>query len=1259
MSRLAAILRAMYKRDRPAGHTRRLAIAALAAVLWASILAIVVAPATAKSQVVVRFAVANATSLSDVGTAASLVATGAADAVLFAASANKLGNETVLVVAQHAPASAVLVGGKAALDDGIETELRRLSPDIEISRLAGSDRIDTAARAAKMSASGRSGLTAVIASGWSLPDVGTAASLVATGGGDVVLYSYGDRLGQPTADAISHMRPARVVIVGGPAAVSASVVTDLAVVAPSAPVTRHQGATRVETATAAAEPAFDAGASHAVIANGWSARDVGIAAALAAADSDAAVLYTNRRGDLADAVAAVISARRPARATLVGDASRLPAELVEEIVARSANTHISRIGDLECPQTVSEAAAQAAALAASPAADSSPAASGGELTVAIDSCARRHVSGAFDVRFTFSEPVRELDAENITVVNGDVALLVGDGSRFQAVIEPATPGAVLVRLAHDAVRSLDGTRSELSAPLVRFNAPDLGLPAAGHDTWNRPLVIALHRAEFGRGEPDSGYTGNLSVCQPGTTSEAFRRSVIRRANWYRSAAGLDPVTENPYLSAGAQATALMMLAEGKLSHYPGSDWRCHSDTGAAIAGASNLGLGDAGTGGIDAYMRDSGSNNLPVGHRRWILYPALLEMGTGNAWHSRSRYRTANALDVISGARRSGAVPIREARDFVAWPPAGFVPASVAWGRWSFSLAGADFAEAKVTVADDSGTVKTKVIAREFRAGEPGIVWAVAGDTNSRPVAAPRDGDRCYGVTIRGVLVDGEEEPPYEYPVCLIDPKAPVGPAVELSSSAPGEVGGTFEVQISFSEAVDGFSRHDIDVHNGTVTALHGSGSQYAATIRASDNGEVVVRVGSGAVHDADNRPSTPALPLTRTADVGRPAVAVSSSTRSTVSGSFEVIIEFSEPVTGFDAAHIRVVNGTATSLTGSGSVYRASIRPDATGTVMVRVPQGAAVSAAGRTNAASTPFTRTHAPVSRPSGVGIDTWDRTAVVHSSAAQFERDQPDAGFTGDVETCVPGTTSGDYRDGVVQRLNWYRSAAGLHGVSENATHTAAAQHVALAYLANERYDFSPSTACFTAEAERGANQGVATLGRSGLGAIDAYISSDGRHNLRRNLLTPHLRQVGVGHASDPGSRYRRSFMLYADYGDAWNAARPAVREVRGFVAWPPAGFFPDDLVPRKWSFSLANAAYSEAAVTVADHAGPLPVTVISEDDWYREHSLVWEVDISAAEVRARRPTGADHCFTVRLEGVRVDNAVQAPFEYAVCTIEAIE
>ena len=617
-------------------------IVALAAALAASALSTVAGPASAQARQGVRLAVANAGSLSDMGTAASLVAAGTADAVLFTQSASDLGAQAELIVARHEPAEAVLVGEKAVLGNAIETELRRLSPDIELARLSGADRVDTAARAAQLSAAAGSQLTLVIAFGWSLPDVGTAASLVATGGGDVVLYSYRDRLGQPTRDALSRLRPARLVIVGGPAAVAPAVLDELAELAPGVSVLRRQGATRVETATAAAEPAFNTGATHAVIANGWSERDVGIAAALAAADPDAAVLYANRRGDLAGAAIDLISRHRPTRTTLVGNTSHLPSEIVDEIAARSGDTRVERISDLECPATVGEATARAAALAAEPPRGSSSSGeSGRALTVAIESCARQHIDGAFEARFTFSESVAGLDVSDITVVNGNVTYLIGTGARYQAVIEPAAEGAVLVRIPRGAVRSLDGARNESSAPFVRVRSPDAGFPTAGLDTWNRPLIIRAHADEFERDEPDSGYTGDVSDCLAGATNGDFRLSVIQRVNWYRAMAGLDRVQEDPELSRDAQDSALMMLAEGKLSHFPGLKWACHSATGAAVASASNLGLGNAGTAGIDAYMRDSGDNNLPVGHRRWILYPQTLEMGTGNAWHSRKSFRTS------------------------------------------------------------------------------------------------------------------------------------------------------------------------------------------------------------------------------------------------------------------------------------------------------------------------------------------------------------------------------------------------------------------------------------------------------------------------------------------------------------------------------------------------------------------------------------------------------------------------------------------
>jgi len=78
-----------------------------------------------------------------------------------------------------------------------------------------------------------------------------------------------------------------------------------------------------------------------------------------------------------------------------------------------------------------------------------------------------------------------------------------------------------------------------------------------------------------------------------------------------------------------QAAALIFGAQGQISHDPPSNWACYSAAGDEAAGSSNIALGASGTSAIDLYMRDPGSNNAAVGHRRWILYPQTQTFGTG------------------------------------------------------------------------------------------------------------------------------------------------------------------------------------------------------------------------------------------------------------------------------------------------------------------------------------------------------------------------------------------------------------------------------------------------------------------------------------------------------------------------------------------------------------------------------------------------------------------------------------------------------
>jgi hypothetical protein len=96
-------------------------------------------------------------------------------------------------------------------------------------------------------------------------------------------------------------------------------------------------------------------------------------------------------------------------------------------------------------------------------------------------------------------------------------------------------------------------------------------------------------------------------------------------------------------SGKAQQAALMMSANGQLSHNPPPSWLCYTAEGAQAAGSSNLYLGRFGPAAITGYVYDAGSGNYAVGHRRWILYPQTQRMGTGD-------------IPPVGGARSSNAL---------------------------------------------------------------------------------------------------------------------------------------------------------------------------------------------------------------------------------------------------------------------------------------------------------------------------------------------------------------------------------------------------------------------------------------------------------------------------------------------------------------------------------------------------------------------------------------------------------------------------
>ncbi len=119
-----------------------------------------------------------------------------------------------------APLRAWIAGGTAVVGTGVETELKALQPRLTISRAAGADRYDTAAKLSDLaSASGSSWNTVGMASGVSLADALCLGSLVGRANGPMLLTN-GASMTVPTENRIKNNKSQiRTVAVGGGVAV--------------------------------------------------------------------------------------------------------------------------------------------------------------------------------------------------------------------------------------------------------------------------------------------------------------------------------------------------------------------------------------------------------------------------------------------------------------------------------------------------------------------------------------------------------------------------------------------------------------------------------------------------------------------------------------------------------------------------------------------------------------------------------------------------------------------------------------------------------------------------------------------------------------------------------------------------------------------------------------------------------------------------------------------------------------------------------
>lgn len=180
------------------------------------------------------------------------------------------------------------------------------------------------------SAQSRSIGTVVIANGWSSADSAVASALAALESDSrsdaVVLYASSDELTARAASFIRDRQPSSLILIGGTAALTTDVEDEVTELAGGATVRRIEGADRFETAA----NAVPSNATTFIVANGRSAADTGVAAALAATRSNAAVLLAEV-DYLTYSTERIIIERQPLQVEFVGGTTVLSAALEDRV----------------------------------------------------------------------------------------------------------------------------------------------------------------------------------------------------------------------------------------------------------------------------------------------------------------------------------------------------------------------------------------------------------------------------------------------------------------------------------------------------------------------------------------------------------------------------------------------------------------------------------------------------------------------------------------------------------------------------------------------------------------------------------------------------------------------------------------------------------------------------------------------------------------------------------------------------------------
>jgi lactocepin len=148
------------------------------------------------------------------------------DAPVLLTPSNKLEQVTKDEIKRLGAKKVYILGGQGAIGKDVETQLKSISGDIEIVRLAGQSRFETAAKIAYEVAPDGSD-SVVVVNGMNFPDALSVASYAGANGLPILLAENSDELPWHTGKAIDKLGATESLVIGGKAVVSDEAMKEL------------------------------------------------------------------------------------------------------------------------------------------------------------------------------------------------------------------------------------------------------------------------------------------------------------------------------------------------------------------------------------------------------------------------------------------------------------------------------------------------------------------------------------------------------------------------------------------------------------------------------------------------------------------------------------------------------------------------------------------------------------------------------------------------------------------------------------------------------------------------------------------------------------------------------------------------------------------------------------------------------------------------------------------------------------------------